>query len=64
MVDIAVCDRRDCPKKDSCFRYLAERDEFRQTYLIIDSLKVDDNCEHYWRCRNMAELHYMNKVNK
>ena len=38
MVDIAVCDRRDCPKKDTCFRYLAERDEYRQSKLDINSL--------------------------
>lgn len=64
MVDIAVCNRRDCPKKDSCFRYLAERDEYGQSCLLIKDLKIKEDCPHYWRCRNMAELHYMNKVNK
>lgn len=64
MVDIAVCDRRDCPRKDNCFRYLAERDEYGQSHLVMNNLKVDDNCKYYWRCRNMAELHYMNKVNR
>ena len=64
MVDIAVCDRRDCPKKDTCFRYLAERDEYRQSKLDINSLSPPKNCEYYSRCRNMAELHYMNKVNR
>ena len=42
MVDIAVCDRRDCPKKDTCFRYLAERDEYRQSKLDINSFLDDD----------------------
>ena len=64
MVDIAVCDRRDCAKKDSCFRYLAERYEYGQSHLEIKDLKLDNGCPNYWRCRNMAELHYMNKVNR
>lgn len=64
MVDIAVCDRRDCPKKDSCFRYLAERDEYWQSVLDNKQLNISDGCDMYWRCRNMAELHYMNKVNR
>ena len=64
MVDIAVCNRRDCAKKNSCFRYLAERDEYRQSQLVIDKLNLKDGCENYWQCRNMAELHYMNKVNR
>ena len=64
MVDIAVCNRRDCPKKDRCFRYLAQRDEYRQSQLDIDKLNLKNGCEYYWRCRNMAELHYMNKVNR
>ena len=64
MVDISVCNRRDCPKKDTCFRYLAERDEYYQSELIIDKKILDDNCDMYWQCRNSAELQYMNKVNR
>ena len=64
MVDISVCNRRDCPKKDTCFRYLAERDDYRQSQLVIDKPNLKDGCDMYWRCRNMAELHYMNKVNR
>lgn len=64
MVDIAVCNRRDCAMKDSCFRYLAERDDYYQSELVVDKLKLDKGCDNYWRCRNMAELHYMNKVNR
>lgn len=64
MVDIAVCNRRDCPKKNSCFRYLAERDEYRQSFIDNNKLNVSKGCDMYWQCRNMAELHYMNKVNR
>ena len=61
MVDIAMCSRRDCPNKNTCYRYLAFPDEY-QTYLIIDT-PIIDNCEHYWRCRNPKELREMNKLN-
>ena len=61
MVDIAMCNRRDCERKYTCYRYLAFPDEF-QTYLIIDKPIIDD-CEYYWRCRNPKELREMNKLN-
>jgi len=64
MVDISVCNRRDCPKKDTCFRYLAERNDYWQSQLVVDKLNLKDGCDMYWRCRNMAELQYMNKVNR
>ena len=61
MVDIAMCNRRDCERKHTCYRYLAFPDEM-QTYLIIDKPIIDD-CEYYWRCRNPKELREMNKLN-
>ena len=61
MVDIAMCARRDCPDKHTCYRYLAFPDEY-QTYLIIDT-PIIENCEYYWRCRNPYELRTMNKLN-
>ena len=61
MVDIAMCNRRDCPQKRTCYRYLAFPDEY-QTYLIIDTPTID-KCEYYWRCRNPYELRTMNKLN-
>lgn len=61
MVDIAMCNRRDCSRKNTCYRYLAFPDEL-QTYLIITEPEVS-NCEYYWRCRNPKELKEMNKLN-
>lgn len=61
MVDIAMCNRRDCEHKNTCYRYLAFPDEM-QTYLVIDKPKID-RCEYYWRCRNPKELREMNKLN-
>lgn len=64
MVDIAKCNRRDCPKHKTCFRYLADDEEYGQLYLVIDKKILDDDCEYYWQCRNPKELAYMNKVNR
>ena len=62
MVDISMCDRRDCKRKNTCFRYLAFPSEM-QSYLIITEPEID-NCEYYWRCRNPKELRLMNKLNE
>lgn len=46
MVDIAMCERSDCPKHDRCYRYTAKPDELLQTYLITE--KVGDECDMFW----------------
>lgn len=64
MVDISMCDRRDCEDKNTCFRYLAFPDEY-QSYLTVDIQEPNKrNCEMYWRCRNPKELAAMNRMNK
>lgn len=63
MVDIAMCKRKDCPRRMSCFRYIADAEDFYQTYIVIDK-NVEDHCDMYWRCRNGKELAYMNRVNR
>lgn len=65
MVDISVCNRRDCPRKDTCFRYLADRDDYWQSELLVEKkILSSKGCDMYWQCRNSAELQYMNKVNR
>lgn len=63
MTDISMCNRSDCGKKDTCFRYLADADEY-QSYIIQKKLNLKDGCDMYWMCRNMDELKYMNRVNR
>lgn len=63
MVDIAMCSRRDCKKKWSCFRYLAFPDEY-QAYLMIDKVDLSDGCDKYWRCNSRKELRIMNRLNR
>ena len=64
MVDIAKCSRKDCGKRLSCFRYLADSYEYGQTYLIIDNMDVEDGCKNYWQVKNSKELKMYNKLNR
>ena len=47
MVDITMCDQKECPKFSDCYRAQAEPNKFRQSYfnggLIID----EDGCEYF-----------------
>lgn len=63
MVDISMCNRVDCPKRLHCFRYIAEPDEYGQSYIVVEG-NVDNGCENYWQCKNGKELAYMNRVNR
>lgn len=62
MVDIAMCRRRDCNRRLTCFRYLADSEEFYQTYIQPEC--KDDKCEKYWQVKNKKDLAYMNRVNR
>lgn len=62
MVDIAMCKRKDCPRRMKCFRYIADAEEFYQSYIMPEHTGKD--CEHYWQCRDGKELAYMNRINR
>jgi hypothetical protein len=64
VVDIAMCNRKDCKKRLTCFRYLADSDEFGQTYLVVDKTILDNGCDNYWKCSSPKELFVMNRMNK
>jgi len=44
MPDISMCQRKDCPKKSTCYRYKAVP-SCHQSYILIEDTK---NCEYYW----------------
>lgn len=48
MPDIAMCQRHDCGKKTSCYRYTAVPDEFYQTYVLIEDKDVSNGCDMIW----------------
>ena len=45
MADISKCTDKNCPKKNSCYRFNAPVNEPYQYY---DKFKYDDGCEFYW----------------
>jgi len=48
MPDIAMCEGKDCPIKEACYRYTATPSEYRQSYFAeIPYNKEEDKCDHY-----------------
>lgn len=64
MVDIAKCSRRDCDKRFTCFRYLADSNEYRQSFIVVDKVDLENGCDMYWQVNNGRELNYYNKTNR
>ena len=47
MPDIAKCLGTDCPYKETCYRYTAKPNEYRQSYFSVAPFK-DGKCDMYW----------------
>ena len=58
--DIAMCKGEGCERKDTCFRYLATPNEYRQSYVVANP----KDCDHYWECPNKSILRRMNIQNE
>jgi hypothetical protein len=62
MADITKCQGTDCPKKESCYRYLASVTEWRQAWFCECPLK-NGKCDHYWeycsKCNQYNGCHKM-----
>jgi hypothetical protein len=61
MTDITKCSNKDCPLKNTCFRFLA-KDGYWQSYSDFKP-KEDGTCEHYWKCKTKKETKLLNKIN-
>jgi hypothetical protein len=52
-MDITCCTGKDCPFKETCYRFTAPKSEFRQSYFfeppIIKGEEV--TCEYYWETK-------------
>lgn len=50
MSDITMCLNDGCPKRESCYRYIAEEDAYAQSYC---NFKYDDEngCKWFWGSR-------------
>lgn len=47
MPDITMCSGEGCPLKESCHRFTAKPNEYRQSYFVDPPIK-DSKCEYYW----------------
>lgn len=45
MLDITMCDNKECNKKETCYRYTAKPHEYWQSYCTFMGGK---DCEYYW----------------
>lgn len=55
MPDISMCSNEHCKLKETCYRYKAIPNEYRQSY---GDFKSDSNneCEYYWEIDPIKEL--------
>lgn len=47
MPDICMCDNDNCPRKLTCYRYVAVPDTY-QSYFSEDPREEDGSCKHYY----------------
>jgi hypothetical protein len=47
MPDITMCEGKNCPIKENCYRYTAKPNEYRQSYFVTPPYQ-DGKCEHFW----------------
>ena len=49
MTDITKCEGTNCPLKETCFRFLAQSNEFRQSFFsTIPYDAQNKKCVEYW----------------
>lgn len=52
MPDISMCEGKDCPKKEKCYRFRAIPSEF-QYWILPDKIH---NCEYFWPIKKGMSL--------
>ena len=62
MADITKCQGTDCALKESCYRYLAQVTEWRQSWFSEFPFK-NGKCDHYWNyCPNCHQYNGTHKM--
>lgn len=46
MPDISMCEGKDCPLKDKCYRFIATPDKYHQSYFTEPPYE-NDKCEYF-----------------
>lgn len=53
MADIAMCKGTMCPKKETCYRFTAPVNEYRQSFFVAPPINMlTGECEHYWETKD------------
>lgn len=61
MVDICKCNNKECPLRETCFRFLAE-DSLYQSYFIGVTCDETEKCDMYWPVKDQEELKQLNRI--
>lgn len=58
MPDITMCMDMTCSQKETCYRYKAKPNEYRQSY-FMNSPRPEDGgeCTHYWKIEDEDKRH-------
>jgi hypothetical protein len=49
MPDITMCSGDNCPAKETCYRFTAIPNEWRQSYFMEAPIKGDNTCEYFMK---------------
>jgi len=55
MADITKCEGTNCSLKETCYRFIATSNEYRQSYFVNVPLKEDNTCDEYWETKIKKE---------
>ena len=61
VADITKCSNKECPLRESCFRFLAE-DSLYQSYCVGVMPDETGKCYMYWPVKDQEELKRLNIV--
>lgn len=54
MPDITMCQEKDCPKAETCYRFMATPTPGYQSY-FLEMTYTNEGCSHYWPVKSKSE---------
>jgi len=63
MADITMCNGGNCPLRNDCHRYTANKSEYSQSY-FVDPPYIDDECDMFWSIKNSTVMKALNDIFK
>lgn len=55
MPDLAMCNGKDCPSANDCYRFRATPNEFRQSYFTTPPIE-GGKCAYFWSIEGHTRL--------